>query len=293
MKFNTLPRRVAATGAVTALAAGALVGMTATSASAAGQTINYTCPTALGNLPVTLTTDIPALPTVASLGPYAAGSAVAAGQVPGGVMNHFVISDATKSTLDSVGTSKISFTSFQGAFGNSAVPAILPDVTNADMTHDPSTSTWSFDANGNNGAFKNPKAGTWDVFTPAAFSFVATTAAVGDVPITCTADTTAPSYGTQIQVIKNNSVLKASSNSPVPHGSKAVLKAKVTAPNHKPTGKVTFKDGTKKLGTVKLNAKGLAVLKTKLSKGKHTIKMSYGGDGYTNKSKRSTKVTQK
>ena len=291
MKFNTLPRRVAATGAVTALAAGALVGLTTAAAEAAPQTINYTCPTALGDLPVTLTTDIPNLPLVAAGGPYAAGSAVVAGQVPGGVTNHFVISDATKALLDSVHTSKFSFTSFEGAFGNSAVPAVLPDVNTADFTHDSGAGQYSFDANGGNGAFKNPKAGTWDVFAPASFSFVATTD-LGDVPVTCTADTTPGSYGSQIVVVKNDSTTKVTSNSPVKHGAKAVIKAKVTAPNKAPSGKVTFKDGKKTIGTVSIK-KGVAVLKKTLSKGKHTIKATYAGDAYTNGSTGKTTVTQK
>lgn len=290
MKFNTLTRRAAAAGGATALAAGALVGLTATSASAAPVTVQYTCPTAVGDLPVTLSTDVPALSGLAAT-PFPAGFSVPAGAVTGGVTNHFTISDATKQALDGVGTTNIDFTSFAGQLGTSALPANLPDVANTDLTQNPDTS-WSFDADGPNLAFNMPAAGTYDVLAPAEIDFTATTA-LGAVPVVCTSDSAPGSYGAQITVVKNNSVLKASSNSPVKHGAKAVLKAKVTAPNHKPTGKVTFKDGTKKLGTVKLNAKGLAVLKTKLSKGKHTIKMSYGGDGYTNKSKASTKVTQK
>lgn len=291
MKFNTLPRRVAATGAATALATGALVGMTATAAHADPVSVSYTCPTAIGDLPVDLVTDIPNLGLVAAGGPYAAGSAVPANAVPGGVTNHFTISNATKLALDSVGTTNIDFTSFEGALGNSAIPADLPDVANTDLTQNGDT-TWSFDADGNNLAFANPAAGTYDVLAPASFDFTATTT-LGPVPVTCTADATPGDYGHQIEVVKNASTTKASSNSPVKKGAKAVLKAKVSAPNHKPTGKVLFKDGKKKLGSVKLNKKGVAVLKKKLSKGKHKISMSYKGDGYTNKSSGKTTVKQK
>jgi hypothetical protein len=290
MKFNTLPRRVAATGAVTALTAGALVGLTTTAAQAAPVSVDYTCPTAVGDLPVNLVTDIPNLGLVAGAGPFAAGSPVAANAVPGGVTNTFTISDATKDALDGVGTTKIDFTSVEGALGNSAIPADLPDVAIGDVD-DNGDGTWSFIANGNNLAFNNPAAGTWDVLAPATIEFTATTA-LGDVPVTCTADSAPGSYGSQIVVEKNTSTTKVTSNSPVKKGAKAVITAKVSADFRKPTGKVTFKDGKKTIGTVKLK-KGVAKLSKTLSKGKHTIKVSYPGDGYATSSTGKTTVTQK
>ncbi len=113
------------------------------------------------------------------------------------------------------------------------------------------------------------------------------------MPVTCTADSAPAGYGHPVTVVKNDSTTKASSNSPVKKGAKAVIKAKVTSPvTRKPTGKVTFKDGKKTIGTVKLK-KGVATLTKTLSKGKHTIKVSYPGDGYTNASSGKTTVTQK
>jgi hypothetical protein len=294
MKFNTLPRRVAATGAVTALTAGALVGLTTTAAQAATVTVEYTCPTpndVTPPLPVTLETDIPNLGGVAATGPFPAGSPVGANSVPGGVVNTFTISNATKQTLDGFGTTNIDFTDFAGQLGNSTVPADLPDVAvDGDLDQNADT-TWSFVANGNNLAFNNPAAGTYDVLAPETFSFVATTA-IGAVPITCTADSTPGSYGSQIEVVKNTSTTTVTSNSPVKKGAKAVITAKVSADFRKPTGKVTFKDGKKTIGTVKLK-KGVAKLSKTLSKGKHTIKVSYPGDGYATSSTGKTTVTQK
>ena len=114
MKFNTLPRRVAATGAVTALTAGALVSLTTTAAQADTVTQTYSCTANGVPLSVTLDTDIPQLALVAAGGPYPAGEAVAAGQVPDGVTNTFTITDDTKTLLDTAQTSKIDFTSFAG-----------------------------------------------------------------------------------------------------------------------------------------------------------------------------------
>jgi hypothetical protein len=159
------------------------------------------------------------------------------------------------------------------------------------MTQNADT-TWSGDATqGLNDAFTVPAAGDQDVLSPASFTIHANVGGT-DVPSTCDVDGTPGSYAT-LTVNKNVSTLKASSNSPVKHGAKAVLKAKVSADYHRPTGKVTFKDGKKKLGTVKLNKKGIAVLKKSLTKGKHKISMSYKGDGYTTGSKGKTVVTQK
>lgn len=293
MKFNTLPRRVAVTGAVSALAAGALVGLTTTAAHANPVSVAYTCPTALGNLPVSLVTDIPNLALVAAAGPYAAGSPVAANAVPGGVTNTFTISQATKDALASVGTSSIDFTSVEGTFGNTTVPADLPDVAIPGGLNDNGNGTWSFDADATNLPFNNPSAGTFDIFAPATISFTAMTTNFGPVPVTCTADSAPAGYGHPVTIIKNNSTTKGTSLT-VPHGTKASLKAKVTAPNHVPTGKVVFKQGTTKLGSATLNSKGIAVLKKTLSKGKHKITASYGGDGYTNTSKSAVfTITQK
>ena len=293
MKFNTLPRRVAATGAVTALTAGALVSLTTTAAQADTVTQTYSCTANGVPLSVTLDTDIPQLALVAAGGPYPAGEAVAAGQVPDGVTNTFTITDDTKTLLDTAQTSKIDFTSFAGTLGNSTVPADLPDVDPATDFHQNPDTTWSFDADGLNLAFRMPKVGTFDVLAPSSFSFEATTVAFGVLPVTCNADAAPGGYGHPITVVKNDSTTKGSSNSPVKKGAKAVLKAKVSAQNHAPTGKVTFKQGKKKLGTATIK-KGKAVLKLKLSKGTHKIKAFYGGDGYTNESTSAVfKVVQK
>ena len=199
----------------------------------------------------------------------------------------------TKTLLDTAQTSKIDFTSFAGTLGNSTVPADLPDVDPATDFHQNPDTTWSFDADGLNLAFRMPKAGTFDVLAPSSFSFEATTVAFGVLPVTCNADAAPGGYGHPITVVKNESTTTGSSNTPVKHGAKAVLKAKVSAQNHAPTGKVTFKQGKKKLGTATIK-KGKAVLKLKLSKGTHKIKAFYGGDGYTNESTSAVfKVVQK
>ena len=280
MKFNTLPRRVAATGAVTALAAGALVGLTATAADAANVTVTYSCPNPAGGDPlaVTLDTDIPLLPVLGGQS-WPAGDAV--DENLASVTNHFTMPQATKDVLDGFQVSNIHFADFAGSLGSSKVPAVLSDVAIPGGLTDNGNGTWGFQDDGTNGAFYMPAAGSYQVLAPGAFTFTATTPA-GGVDVTCNSVGAPGSYGTTVNVVKNDATVKGSSNTPVKHGAKAVLKAKVTSPvTRKPTGTVTFKQGAKKLGTASLK-KGVATLSLKLSKGTHKIKALYAGDGYTN-----------
>jgi len=65
----------------------------------------------------------------------------------------------------------------------------------------------------------------------------------------------------------------------------------VTAANHRPTGKVLVKQGTKTLGSATLNSLGKAVVSIgKLSVGKHNLVVLYNGDGYTTSSKKAITV---
>ena len=293
MKFNTLSRRAAALGAATALASAGLVAAAGTAGAAQAVTNNYDCNAGLP-FSITLLTEAPWIENYVNAG-VAAGSAL-----PGGVLsttNQFTISDATHTFMtDTAHVDHIDVTDFTGSFGGKPVGVEGITVTMAGFTQN-LDGTWTSAAeegDGTNTAFTAPAAGAQPVKAPGALTMVATTAADSTIPVSCTVNGTPGTYET-INVVKNDPTMKASSNSPVKHGKKAILKAKVTAPNHAPTGKVLFKDGKKKLGKVSLNAKGLAVLKTKLSKGTHKkVSMNYLGDGYTSKSTSAVfKVVQK
>src|SRR5439155_8517502 len=66
-----------------------------------------------------------------------------------------------------------------------------------------------------------------------------------------------------------------------PSGTTVALRAAVkpAAPGAaKPTGRVTFKDGTKVLGTIDLAAAGMAEIVVTLSRGSHALAAYYSGD---------------
>ena len=71
---------------------------------------------------------------------------------------------------------------------------------------------------------------------------------------------------------------------PTVRGQTATFRATVTSRNEgapTPEGTITFLDGTEALGTVDLNARGVALLRTKvLEVGEHEISAEYGGDSY-------------
>lgn len=281
MNVMTTTRRLVATGAVAALAGAALVGATSTAATAAPVTNVYDCANPLGgSWAVTLLSDAPALegfPTI-----YA-GVTVPAG--PLGVFNTFTIPDDAYMTLDGFGIEDLSFPDFAGTFGPETVGVEGMTAKVSEMT-DNGDGTHSFQSDGTNAAIEVPAAGVYDVLSPAAFTLVADLGGTPvDVPCTLAAETTAGSYMT-INVIKNNSTTTASPVKTTLKTTKAAkMKVTVVASNEVPTGKVLVKEGTKTLGSAMLNDLGKATVNMgKLKRGKHTVKVVYKGDGYTNNS---------
>lgn len=86
----------------------------------------------------------------------------------------------------------------------------------------------------------------------------------------------------QIQVVRKipTGISLTSSMNPASNASTITLTGTIQAPSSTtPTGTVSFSDGTKQLGTAKLDATGLAHLSvTHLTSGNHTLQASYGGD---------------
>lgn len=284
MNVSTMSKRFAATGAVTALAAGALVGLGTTAAQATGGatiTNTYTCTTPFGPFPATLDSSIPELSAVDTL---FAGSTLPAGLAH--VMNHFTISDEAYQQLTGVGTTKLGFPDFAGTIGNATLGADIADVptssitTNADGTH-------SFDANGTNKAAEMPVAGSYDVVSPASFTLVASTPDFGDVSVPCvvTPAGSEKSYGSLV-IVKNDSTTTAkATKTSFAKGTAAKVKATVTGA--KLAGnKVLLKKGSKTLDSATLTEAGKATLSTKkLPVGKNKLTVVYKSTGYNNGSK--------
>lgn len=289
MKFTTLSRRTAAAGAASALVAGALVGATTTAAQAAPVTNTYNCNNpAVGTFPVVLNSDAPGIEGIPGA---SAGFAVPAGLLT--VTNQFTIPEQVYNTLSGFGIENLTFPDFAGTLGSSSIPVAGMAVTVSGMTNN-GNGTYSSDpaeGSGQNETFETPAAGDYPVLSPEAFTINADLNG-SPVPVACTLASGAPgAYDDSIVIAKNESATKVTSNSPVKKGDVAKIKAKVSAANETPTGKVIFKKGTKKLGAVALNAKGIAILKTKaLAVGKNKITTTYKGDGYTTGSKGSTTV---
>jgi VCBS repeat-containing protein len=76
---------------------------------------------------------------------------------------------------------------------------------------------------------------------------------------------------------QSTTTLKSSTN-PTVSGQTITLTATVTGSPTKPTGTVTFKDGSTVLGTATLNSSGVATLSVSLMAGSHPLTAVYGGD---------------
>jgi sugar lactone lactonase YvrE len=91
----------------------------------------------------------------------------------------------------------------------------------------------------------------------------------------------APSVSQSITVDKATPTAKlAVSAGSVVQGKSVTFTATLTGGGTKPTGTVTFLNGTASLGTAALSSSGVATLTTtKLAVGKHSVTASYGGNG--------------
>ena len=278
MKFTTISRRLAATGAATALVSGALMGAPATSADAATATGSYDCSVPgvgpLGTLPMTL--DAPGLeefPSVPAgfvvpagflsansvLGvPSSAAALLAGAGVVGGTVDDFGISIG-----DSVASAPLSVTSIVPASGGAL------DVS----------------ASGLNESFAMPAAGTYDILLPEAFTFMPATAAgpLG-IPVECVTD--APASLGQIETPLNDSTTDARAKKRIRKGKRATVNAIVTGGFSTATGDVVAMKGTRTVGQGVLAEDGTTRFKLdRLKVGKHTIVVKYLGDGFRKASK--------
>ena len=292
MKFTTISRRIAATGAVTAMAAGALVGLTGTAATAAPEVSNtYGCTTPNGlAFPVTLKTNALGIEGFESIG---AGATIPAGLLS--VTNRATMPAQAAQALQSFSVDHVEVPDFAAVFGSENVGVtgmvgyVANIINNGDGTvsldlpmDDPNTEAPEY---GLNAAFTTPAAGVYDILMPGGFTINAY-AADGTLvaPITCSL-----AEGQTAQALHHITVTKADSTTTgaakaVPVGNVSKIKITVVG-GHTPTGKVVVKQGSNKLGTATLNDLGKAVFKHKFPAGKNKVTLSYKGDGYNNPSK--------
>ena len=286
MNFARLASRVAVGGVATALATAGLVGATGTSASAAPVTSPYTCTTPFGPVSGTISVDIALLPPTAP-----AGFPVAAGLFS--FKSNLTVPDATAVGLAGAGVTGAKSNDFGTAFGDTVATA--PVVWSG-----PPTSTGGFTTfagAGSNLAFVLPKAGTYTVAMPKAFTLLATNAS-GATVVTAPCTTTTPATIGTLTLSKQASVVKAKAAPKLAaKGAVVSVKGKVANDYSKtggpvPTGKLIVKDGKKTVGKGKLK-NGKFVVKVKgLAVGKHSLTVIYKGDDFTSKGKsKAIKVT--
>ncbi|HEU4810602.1 MAG TPA: Ig-like domain repeat protein [Nocardioides sp.] len=286
MRVLHLSHRMAATGIATALAAGALVAGTATTADAAvtgGAT--YTCTTSLGPADLDVAVSSLAMPTTG----IAAGSTIPGGLLPvtvdltlpatlvgglAGLLNITAISGTAPDFKMLLGATDVPIDGISAPLTTLPVPAAPMVLSSTGTVH----------------SFVTPAAGTYDISLPDEFTLNPTQQSGIALPaLPCTIkDPAAKNIGTAT-VVKNDSTTAAKpAVTPFHKGKAAKMKVTVNAA-HTPSGNVLIKEGTKTLGKGTLSSLGKIVINmgSKLAVGKHNVVVSYKGDGYTNTSKKS------
>lgn len=277
MNLRRLTARTAVAGVATAVAAGALVGVSATAANAVENTTAYAC-TALGG-PVgdfSLKISTPVIPPTAT-----AGQSIAAGLLNFDVA--VTIPPGAGAMMKNANVNGGRIDDYAATLGTSSIKAPITFGTPTYAADNSATMTGV----GANGAFTLPASGTYKVQLPAAFTFTPTNAA-GDLPVTVACTTAAPGDLGSVEVTKAPSTLKAKAKK---SGKKYKLNVVVKGdPNQVdlPTGKVTAKVGKKKI--TKTVKSGKAVLVLPKSAAGTKVKVTYSGDGYVAKSKTTVKI---
>jgi hypothetical protein len=274
MNLRRITARTAVAGISTALAAGALVGVSTTSASAETASSTYTCSAdSVGyKSDFTITVD-GGLPVPQ----YWAGAPVPAGLLTINVSSPLSTDDAT--LLGSLGVTGAHSDDFALALGTANVP--IPVDGNFGTPEGGGTTTWT--ATGSNLDFTTPKAGLTDVVLPQAFTMVTEQGDNDFLPLACVIkDGTQPStLVADFPLAKQSSQTVAPANVKVKKGKAAKFAVKVssTSLTGLPVpGKVVAKEGKKTLDAATLKSGKAALnLGKKLKLGKHKITVTYLG----------------
>lgn len=283
MNVSRTARRLATAGVATALAAGALVGAASTTAGAATGDNDYTCqvPT-FGEQTIPMHVDVPlldALPETLPAGKqFGQGDLDTLGGGLPAITMTFKLPAAMAGLLQTAGISALKSGDLALGFGSGSVP--VAGITPAGID----AATGVLTATGTNAAFSLPAAGPATISMPKKFVMTPNVNGLGDVPISC--ETATPQAIKSVELTKSESATAVKAPATVKKGKVAKLVATVSGGFTTPSGKVVFKDGSKKLGTATLNDAGKAVLKAKgLKVGKHSVTAKYAGDGYRTASK--------
>jgi len=289
MNFARLASRVAVGGVSAALATAGLVGVTASSASAAPVSTTYNCTAAGQTFPIPVTVDIALLPATAPAGfPVPAGllSFNSTATVPGAVQTLLT------GTVNNTGAKSDDFgTTFGATVAKAPVAWTKPAAADGN-------GNWVYTGKGSNAAFILPEAGSYTVSMPKSFTLV-TTGGTAPVTATCTTTATPATIGT-IVLSKQKATVKAkASPKTAKKGALITVKGKVTNEYVKTggpeaTGKLIVKDGKKKVGKGKLKNGKFKIKVKGLGVGKHSLTVLYKGDGFTDKgTSKALKVTIK
>jgi hypothetical protein len=277
MNLRNLTARTAIAGVATVVAAGALVGVGTTAANAVENVASYDC-TAFGMSQgqFALKISTPVIPASATAGQSFAGGLLA-------LDAQVTVPPATAATLGGAGVNGGRIDDFAGALGTTKLAAPLTFGAPAPQTD----GSVILSGTGAVGAFTLPKAGTYKVLLPKAFTFTPTTAS-GDLPVTVGCTSAAPGDLGSVKVTKADATLKAKAAKAGKGYKVTVTLARVDKQGAKATGKVTAKYGKTKV--TKAVKKGKAVITLpKTAKGKK-VKLTYTGDAFVKAAKGSVKI---
>lgn len=289
MNFRRISARVAVAGVSTALAAGALVGITGAAANAETVVNTYTC----SNAAVGITKDFDLTVNGAIPVPqYWAGASV-----PGGLLNITAsapVDPETAALLGGAGVTGAKSDDFAFSLGSTSVPApVAGDFTTTD-------GNTSWDASGSNEPFTTPNPGTYDAVMPTAFTMTLMQGDTPSIALDCVIkDGTDPlAITTGFQLLQQESGLVVPKTATAKLGKPAKLPVTLSSTslgNPIAGAKVVAKEGSKTLATGKTAKSGKVTLDLgkKLKKGKHKITVSYSGTPSMKGSKGTTTLTVK
>lgn len=277
MNLRKISTRVVVAGATTALAAGALVGLTGTPANAATGTAAYGCtnPYSADVMPLTLS----ATADLASFPSFGSGFSVPQDIVGVDVaidLSEEAVAGLKANGINSVGSSS---TGMDFPFGSGSATLKGFDVAQAPL---PESGGFTMAASTFNESFALPEPGTLDLLMPASFTLTLPTNIIA-LPLTCTVDG-AQGVVTTYTVVKQNATAAAKAPKTVSKNKPFSVVATVAGQYKTATGKVSLKAGSKTVGTASLK-NGKATFK--FAKGiKKTTKFTavYQGDTSTNPS---------
>jgi len=284
MNLRSIAARTVVAGATTALAAGALVGVSTTAANAETASSTYTCKAPadayVSDFAITVTGGLP-------VPQFWAGAPVPQGLVSITVTSPLSAEQAT--ALGSFGITGAHSDDFALGFGPSSVPVPI----DGDFDSTSGSTVWA--AEGSNNPFTTPNPGPNDIVLPSAFTMTTENAGGDFLPLACTikegetAATLVPGYVLNRQLSATTATSKASKKPTI-----AVTVVSKSWGQTMPTGKVVAKEGKKVVGkgTVK-GGKAVIKLAKTLKAGKHKVTVTYAGTPSLKGSSAKVVVTKK